>query len=159
MAYLAEVNYLSDRLQIIVVDSGCIDGTAQAVRQSCSFLATVLPAGESLGYAGGNNVGVRDALAKGIDCICILDNDTQGAPGSLATLLPALFGNAQVGVTPLIAEMDEPEKAWALGQTPASRTGIVARALACEHLQSLEARARRAGHRRWHPDVGHTTCL
>ena len=30
---------------------------------------------ENLGYAGGNNVGIRHALAKGCDFILLLNND------------------------------------------------------------------------------------
>ena len=44
---------------------------------------------QNLGWAGGNNVGLRLGLARGFDQICLLNNDTVLAPDALAELLAA----------------------------------------------------------------------
>ncbi len=61
--------------QVAVVDNGSTDGSVDAICQAFSQV-TVLETGANLGYAGGNNVGIRWALEQGFDGILILNNDT-----------------------------------------------------------------------------------
>ena len=75
LASLAEMDYPADRLQIIVVDNGSSDGTAAAVRERFPHV-TVLENGDNLGFAEGNNVGIRHALQGPADYIMLLNNDT-----------------------------------------------------------------------------------
>ena len=41
----------------------------------------------NLGFAGGNNVGIRRALELGADWVLVLNNDVEVEPGFLAPLL------------------------------------------------------------------------
>jgi len=50
LASLAELDYPADRLRIIVVDNGSVDGIAQAIRERYPSV-TVLENGENLGFA------------------------------------------------------------------------------------------------------------
>ncbi len=59
----------------IVVDNGSKDDSAAAIRSSFPKI-TLLETGQNLGYAGGNNVGIRHALAHGAEYILLLNNDT-----------------------------------------------------------------------------------
>jgi GT2 family glycosyltransferase len=53
-----------------------------------SYPLVLIQTGENLGYAGGNNVGIRYALAKGdFEYIWILNNDTVVSKNSLSTLV------------------------------------------------------------------------
>lgn len=55
--------------------------------------------GGNLGYAAGNNVGLRFALADGrFDWIWVLNNDTQVAPGALKSLLAKGEADPNLGV-------------------------------------------------------------
>lgn len=72
----------------IVVDNGSIDGSVQAIRQAFPEVV-VLETGKNLGYAGGNNVGIRWALDNGFDGIFLLNNDTTIEPGCLGALASA----------------------------------------------------------------------
>jgi len=61
--------------QAVVVDNGSSDGSVEAFRQAFPQV-TVLETGKNLGYAGGNNVGIRWALDQGFDGLLVLNNDT-----------------------------------------------------------------------------------
>jgi GT2 family glycosyltransferase len=124
---LAQVDYPSERLEIVVVDNGSTDETAQAVRHRFPNV-TVLEAGENLGYAGGNNLGMRHALQRGTRYLCILNNDVRVSPGFLTPLLKALDLNASAGVaTPLITSEEDAGQVWALGSVVDRRSGTVSR--------------------------------
>lgn len=60
---------------IIVVDNGSTDGSVAAIKESFSDI-TLIQNKENLGYAEGNNVGIRYALNNNSDFIFILNNDT-----------------------------------------------------------------------------------
>lgn len=68
--------------EIVIVDNCSGD-------ESCLFFRKTFPdlvlieTGSNLGYAGGNNVGIRYALEKGADSILILNNDTVLDPNCL----------------------------------------------------------------------------
>lgn len=61
--------------RVIVVDNGSTDGSVAAFRKQYPN-THVIETGENLGYAEGNNVGIRYALDQGSDYIFILNNDT-----------------------------------------------------------------------------------
>lgn len=72
--------------EIVVVDNGSVDGSESYIRSrfpGIRFIQT----GANLGYAGGNNAGIRFALAEGADCVWLLNNDTVVDPGALSALM------------------------------------------------------------------------
>ena len=60
-ALSAIVGELRDGDELIVIDNGSTDGTADAVRESAPR-ATLVEAGENLGFAAGSNRGRGDQL-------------------------------------------------------------------------------------------------
>lgn len=74
-------------LRIVVVDNGSDDPDGDSILsgRDVDFLQT----GRNLGYAGGNNVGIRHALDRGAEYIWILNNDVLPSPDSLSVLLAA----------------------------------------------------------------------
>lgn len=72
--------------------------------------------GGNLGFAGGNNVGIRYALAQNYNFIWLLNNDTVVNATSLSGLLSRMQGNPQIGMCgSTLAYFDQPDVVQALG--------------------------------------------
>jgi hypothetical protein len=61
--------------EIIVVDNGSKDGSVDAIRRRYPEI-DVIETGKNLGYAEGNNVGIREALNRSASFVFLLNNDT-----------------------------------------------------------------------------------
>ena len=60
--------------EIIVVDNGSDDGSKEALSKLHDIQLIALE--KNLGYSGGNNVGIKEALKRGSEYVLILNNDT-----------------------------------------------------------------------------------
>jgi GT2 family glycosyltransferase len=76
-ALVAIAGELRDGDELIVVDNGSVDGTPEAVRESAPG-ATLIEAGENLGFAAGSNRGA--AITSG-ELLLFLNPDAVVAPG------------------------------------------------------------------------------
>src|SRR3989344_128453 len=61
-------------LETIVVDNFSSDGSQEALPKIKDIV--IVQNQDNLGYAGGNNVGIKYALNRGADAVLILNNDT-----------------------------------------------------------------------------------
>lgn len=95
-----------ERVEIIVVDNASIDGSAQFLRESFPNVI-VIESGSNLGFAGGNNLGVRHAKS---DMIILLNNDTVVHPGWLQGLLDAVREDDVACASSLIKTDGIPER-------------------------------------------------
>jgi GT2 family glycosyltransferase len=102
--------------RVIVVDNGSIDGSQEYLRTRWPQVVT-LDAGSNLGFSGGNNLGIRDALEAGADYVLLLNNDAQLLPGALGELLLALeeMGPAAWAAAPKILYRANPDLIWSAG--------------------------------------------
>ena len=80
--------------EIVVVDNASADGTAALVRSRWPQ-ARVLDAGGNLGFARGNNLGIR---ATSGELVLLLNPDTVPGPGSIDRLVGVLDALPDVGV-------------------------------------------------------------
>ncbi len=94
---LARQTYPSVR--IVLVDNGSADATVSTVRAKFPEIH-LIENGQNLGYAEGNNVGLRYALGQNADYILVLNNDTTLAPDCIAKLVAALQTNPNAAATP-----------------------------------------------------------
>ena len=110
---LAKCSYA--RLTAIVVDNGSTNDSVSRIRTEYPDLL-VLETGSNLGFAGGNNVGIRFALERGADYIWLLNNDTIAAPEALSRLLEKALTDSRIGaVASICYYADDPEKIEAWG--------------------------------------------
>lgn len=72
--------------EVVVVDNASTDGTAALVRERFPW-ASVIDAPANLGFAGGNDLGIRRALEAGAEWIYLLNPDTDVDPGFLEEAL------------------------------------------------------------------------
>jgi GT2 family glycosyltransferase len=87
---------------VVVVDNGSTDGTLGAVAERFPW-ADLIQNGSNLGFAGGNNAGLRWALARGFRYAMLLNNDTEVPAGALDALVAHMDGHPECGgVQPLL---------------------------------------------------------
>jgi hypothetical protein len=86
-----------------------------AVRESFPE-AEVIQTGANLGYAGGNNVGLKKALSRGFEYIFVLNNDTVLDPHCLANLVADLKSHPDAAAAgPKALFMDSPTTIYFAG--------------------------------------------
>ena len=100
---------------VIVVDNASTDGTSEAVRREFPAIELIEnPA--NLGFAEGNDVGIRHALAHGADHVLVLNNDTEVDPAFLAPLLDEASRRPDAGaLSPKILFAEPPDLIWFAG--------------------------------------------
>ena len=103
------------RYRILIVDNGSTDDSEFKLRQRFSGI-DILQAGKNLGFAGGNNVGIRHALEQGAEYIWMLNNDTVVEPDSLSELVKVAEIDERTGIVgSKIYYYNEPQKIWFAG--------------------------------------------
>ncbi|NQV07047.1 glycosyltransferase family 2 protein, partial [bacterium] len=90
-----KVKYRSGHLTVCVVDNGSGEEDVAQLRAGTPL---VLESGGNLGYAGGNNVGIRAALEDGADAIWILNPDAEPMPRSLQWMVRVLGKHEKAGI-------------------------------------------------------------
>lgn len=118
-------------LTILVVDNASTDESAAWIEQNCPRVK-LLRNKKNGGWAGGNNEGIRVALAEGADFVWLLNNDVEVEPRCIRALVDYAGKNPDAGIlSPVIHFMDPRDRIWFQG-------GMVDRA-ACEvtHCDTL----------------------
>ncbi len=79
---------------------------------------TLLSAPYNLGYAGGNNLGIRRALDRGCDYVWLLNDDARVAPETLSALMAAARGEPRAGfLGPIVYMREAPDRVLSAGGT------------------------------------------
>jgi hypothetical protein len=100
-------------LRVLVVDNGSTDGSLAELGARFPW-ARFLATGENLRFAGGNNRGIRAALADGADFVVVLNNDTEADPDLVCRLAAEAEESPRAGLCgPLI--LDAAGRVWFAG--------------------------------------------
>jgi len=100
-----EAQQLAGGFEVVVVDNGSDDGSVEHLRQRWPQVR-LIEAGRNLGFAAGNNLGIRQARGE---YVVLLNNDTRVRPGWLEALVEAAERDPKVGaVTSKLVFMDRP---------------------------------------------------
>jgi len=110
-------------LDVIVVDNGSNDDSVIAIQKKFPEV-NILQTGKNLGYAGGNNYGIRHAITTGADYILILNNDIVVDPDLVKKFLEATLSVSELAIfAAKIYYFSQPQKIWYAG---ARRVGSTA---------------------------------
>jgi GT2 family glycosyltransferase len=101
--------------RIVVVDNASTDGSEGFLRQALDDVEFI-QSGGNLGFAGGNNKGIRYALEQGADYVWLLNNDAVADSQALTMLVEATEKDQDIGIAgSKIFYHDEPHKIWFAG--------------------------------------------
>ncbi len=92
---LLKTNY--PNFHILLVDNDSSDDTERFIRKHPSVEYLKLP--QNIGYAGGNNAGIRYVLKKEPKYICLLNNDTKVMPNWLTELVTVTRSDSAIALT------------------------------------------------------------
>jgi len=113
---LARLNYPTENLKIMAVDNKSPEPEMEYLRAHWPSVE-IVGDGKNLGYAGGNNLAIKDVLARGAaetaegyDYVWILNPDTVVEPDSLSRLVAACEADEKIGLAqPKILIHDQPD--------------------------------------------------
>lgn len=112
---------------IICVDNGSSDGSAQAVRERFPHVE-LIEAGANLGYAGGNNLGLRQALRSGACWMVLVNNDATVAEDVIDGFEHAIAKRPRAGlVAGKVYFADRQSTIWFAGQRVSTVLGYSGR--------------------------------
>jgi hypothetical protein len=102
--------------QILVVDNGSSDDSVQALTAEFGPELLQIENDKNLGFAAGSNLGIRDGLARAVEWILLINNDTVVHPDFLSALHRAAQADFDV-LGPMIYFFDAPDTIWYLADT------------------------------------------
>ena len=113
LASLERLDY--PNYEIVVIDNGSTNESESRIRRAYPS-TTLLQTGENLGFAGGNNVGIKYALEQGAEYVWLLNNDTVVDPGALTAMVNVLQDDMSIGVVgSMLFAMHEPDRLQVYG--------------------------------------------
>ena len=95
-ASLCAQRYPAERWQLIVVENGPDRAAARWFGERAPGVRVIVPGGNT-GYAGGNALGMREALAAGVDYVVIATQDTHLEPDVLPALVDVADAHPTAG--------------------------------------------------------------
>ena len=81
---------------VIIIDNNSSDGTIEFIKENYPQIK-LMENKENLGFAGGNNLGMKCAIDRGADYIYLLNQDTIVEEGWLDKALSLAESDSQVG--------------------------------------------------------------
>lgn len=103
------------RPTILIVDNASTDGSALQISQECPE-AHLIRNSANLGFGGGNNIGIAEALSMGDAPILLLNSDARIYERDVARLLETLQADDRLGfVGPLLFDAEDGDRLLAAG--------------------------------------------
>ena len=110
--------------EIIVVNNGSNDLTD--ITKHIKHKIQTIKTPSNLGFARGNNLGIKEALKNRADYVLLLNDDTIVSPDFLSILVNVGKNHPDVGMLgPKIYYFDEPKRIWFAGARFNEQTGLI----------------------------------
>jgi GT2 family glycosyltransferase len=101
--------------EIVIVDNNSKDDSVKEISENCPKYKLLLSK-ENLGYANGNNIGIKYALEQDADYVCILNNDVIVEQNFLDPIIEIFNIDNTIGmVGPCICEYSDRNTVQAMG--------------------------------------------
>lgn len=97
---IAKVDTKGIGAECLIVDNGSADGTQEALKnyKLPNMDYKFIESGANLGFAGGNNIGIKDALKRGSEYIILMNNDLILPKDIIIKLVNFMEKNREVGL-------------------------------------------------------------
>lgn len=100
---------------LLLVENSTKKEVVEKIRTECPSLEIIVNE-RNLGYAGGNNVGIRRAIENGADYIFLLNNDVTLEQDVLEKLIAAMEGAPKCAACqPVVTYFHNRDKVWSAG--------------------------------------------
>lgn len=113
MASLERVNY--GNTEVILIDNASEKKPPELTDEFSGLKITQIFNEENLGFAGGNNQGIRLALKEGADYVLLLNNDTVVEPDFLKKMVEAAEEEETAGIVGPLILFDSKKTIWSAG--------------------------------------------
>ncbi len=107
-----KVNY--PNFEVVLVDNNSTDGSLEEAKNHFSK-ANFIKNEENLGFAAGNNVGIRFALERMADYVLVLNNDTEADKEFLSKLVESAESDEKIGVLSPVIFRGDTKEVWFSG--------------------------------------------
>src|SRR5947209_4456075 len=98
--------------EVVLVDNGSHDSSIEELEKNFPEVRSIRNE-KNLGFTGGNNVGIRDALERGADYLLLLNNDTVVAPDFLTEMVRVAESDSKIGIlNPKIYFFEPSDRLW-----------------------------------------------
>jgi len=101
-------------LEIIVVDNNSLDGSLEMAKANFSK-AIFIKNEANLGFAAGNNVGIKFALERAADFVLLLNNDVEVEKNFLTQLIDIAAENEKIGLASPVIFDGQTKEVWFSG--------------------------------------------
>jgi len=95
----------------VIVDNGSIDDSVERLKDTCPEV-TILETSRNLGFAAGNNLGIRCALNNGADYVFVLNNDTTVFPNTISAFVEFAEKHPTAALMGPKIERRTPQREW-----------------------------------------------
>jgi GT2 family glycosyltransferase len=95
----------------VIVDNGSTNDSVERLKEACPDV-TILETHKNLGFAAGNNVGIRFALENGAEYVFVLNNDTTVFPDTISAFVAFAEKHPAAALMGPSIDRRNPQREW-----------------------------------------------